>query len=184
MTDKALKQANDIAVGVDVTKEGTHVVAMRLRTDGVNEVVYSQFHSIAQPQEKYTYGTPLLDAMVGCPPCNNHCNQGRTCPSRQTRKTTREEKITNPGVYSTSQMAKDGFVEANIKRTQMLKEAMDNEHKYMNYRAAFPKEYDGKSLMRMQDRNETLEEVAREFEKMPFGDTGASICAYIRGMKT
>ena len=33
-------------------------------------------------------------------------------------------------------------------------------------------------------RNETLEEVAKRFEAMPFGDTGASICAYIRGMKT
>jgi len=32
-------------------------------------------------------------------------------------------------------------------------------------------------------RNDTLEEVALEFEKMPFGDTGASICAFIRGMK-
>jgi hypothetical protein len=33
-------------------------------------------------------------------------------------------------------------------------------------------------------RNQVLEEVAKEFEKMPFGDTGASICSFIRGMKT
>ena len=33
-------------------------------------------------------------------------------------------------------------------------------------------------------RNRTLEEVAKEFEKMPFGDTGASICSFIRGLKT
>ena len=64
MTDKALKQANDIAVGVDVTKEGTHVVVMRLKPNGVNEVIYSQFHPMAQLEEKYVYGTPLLDAMT------------------------------------------------------------------------------------------------------------------------
>lgn len=65
MTDKALKQVNDIAIGVDVTKEGTHVVAMRLKPNGVNEVIYSQFHPMVQPEEKYVYGTPLLDAMRG-----------------------------------------------------------------------------------------------------------------------
>ena len=32
-------------------------------------------------------------------------------------------------------------------------------------------------------RNETLEEVAREFEKMPFGDTSASFAVYVRSMK-
>jgi hypothetical protein len=41
------------------------------------------------------------------------------------------------------------------------------------------------TLQQLDDkRNDTLEEVALEFEKMPFGDTGASICAFIRGMKT
>ena len=145
--DESLKQANDIAVGVDVTQEGTHVIAMRLNPNGVNEVVYSQFHPMAQPQERYTYGTPLLDAMVGCPPCNNHCNQGRTCPNRQTRKTTREEKITNPGIY----------------------EVFD--------------ELYAEQLNERKIRNDTLEEIAAAFDKMPFGDTGASICAYIRGMK-
>lgn len=32
-------------------------------------------------------------------------------------------------------------------------------------------------------RNETLEEVAREFDKMPFGDTSASFARYVRDMK-
>ena len=33
-------------------------------------------------------------------------------------------------------------------------------------------------------RNETLEEVAREFDKMKnFGDTSASFAVYVRGMK-
>jgi hypothetical protein len=32
-------------------------------------------------------------------------------------------------------------------------------------------------------RNETLEEVAREFEKMPFGDTAASFAVFVRSMK-
>ena len=32
-------------------------------------------------------------------------------------------------------------------------------------------------------RNAVLEEVAREFDKMPFGDTAASFARYIRDMK-
>lgn len=32
-------------------------------------------------------------------------------------------------------------------------------------------------------RNEVLEEVAKEFEKMPFGDTAASFAIFVRGMK-
>jgi hypothetical protein len=32
-------------------------------------------------------------------------------------------------------------------------------------------------------RNEVLEEVAREFDKMPFGDTAASFARFVRDMK-
>jgi len=32
-------------------------------------------------------------------------------------------------------------------------------------------------------RNDALEEVAKEFDKMPFGDTAASFATYVRGMK-
>lgn len=32
-------------------------------------------------------------------------------------------------------------------------------------------------------RNETLEEVAVEFDKMPFGDTAASFASYVRSLK-
>jgi hypothetical protein len=32
-------------------------------------------------------------------------------------------------------------------------------------------------------RNETLEEVAREFEKMNIGDTAASFAIFVRGLK-
>jgi len=32
-------------------------------------------------------------------------------------------------------------------------------------------------------RNTVLEEVAKEFEKMPFGDTAASFAAFVRGLK-
>ena len=34
-----------------------------------------------------------------------------------------------------------------------------------------------------QIRNDALEEVAQEFDKMPFGDTAASFAAYVRSMK-
>ena len=33
------------------------------------------------------------------------------------------------------------------------------------------------------NRNEVLEEVAKEFEKMPFGDTAASFAVFVRSMK-
>jgi hypothetical protein len=33
-------------------------------------------------------------------------------------------------------------------------------------------------------RNHVLEEVALEFDKMPFGDTAQSFAAYVRNMKT
>jgi len=32
-------------------------------------------------------------------------------------------------------------------------------------------------------RNDTLEEAALEFDKMPFGDTSASFAAFVRSMK-
>ena len=32
-------------------------------------------------------------------------------------------------------------------------------------------------------RNEVLEEVAKEFDKMPFGDTAQSFATFVRGMK-
>jgi uncharacterized protein (DUF1919 family) len=32
-------------------------------------------------------------------------------------------------------------------------------------------------------RNKVLEEVAKEFDKMPFGDTAASFATYVRNMK-
>ena len=67
-------------------------------------------------------------------------------------------------------------------KTPELDKAFDEE--YAKYKALFPKEYDGKALQRMQDRNETLEEVAKEFDKMPFGDTAASFAIFVRNMKT
>ena len=33
-------------------------------------------------------------------------------------------------------------------------------------------------------RNKTLEEVAKEFDKMPFGDTAQSFATFVRNMKT
>ena len=55
----------------------------------------------------------------------------------------------------------------------------DDIQEYISYRKAFPKDY----VMPV-DRNDTLEEVALEFDKMKaFGDTAASFAAFVRGMK-
>jgi hypothetical protein len=60
-----------------------------------------------------------------------------------------------------------------------MKEDDDDIQEYINYRDAFPKE---KFIMPV-DRNDVLEEVALEFDKMPFGDTAHSFAAFVRGMK-
>jgi hypothetical protein len=59
-----------------------------------------------------------------------------------------------------------------------INDAFDEE--YIKYRDAFPKE----KFVVPVDRNEVLEEVAKEFDKMKsLGDTAASFAAYVRGMK-
>ena len=60
-----------------------------------------------------------------------------------------------------------------------MKEDDDDIQEYVSYRKAFPKDY----VMPV-DRNDVLEEVAREFDKMKaFGDTAASFAAFVRDMK-
>ena len=62
-----------------------------------------------------------------------------------------------------------------------MKEDDDDIQEYVSYRSVFPK----KEYAMPVDRNEVLEEVAREIEKMTaFGqDTIASFAVYIRNMK-
>lgn len=53
----------------------------------------------------------------------------------------------------------------------------------IRFRDAFPKEYTIHDILPV-SRNETLEEVALEFDKMTsLGDTAASFAAYVRRMK-
>jgi hypothetical protein len=58
----------------------------------------------------------------------------------------------------------------------------DDIQEYISYREAFPK----KQYLMPVDRNEVIEEVAKEIEKMKaFGpDTIGSFTVYIRNMKT
>lgn len=63
-------------------------------------------------------------------------------------------------------------------KTPELDKAFDEE--FIKYRDAFPKE----KFTPPVDRNDVLEEVAKEFDKMrSLGDTAASFAAYVRGMK-
>lgn len=53
----------------------------------------------------------------------------------------------------------------------------------IRFRDAFPKEYTIHDILPV-SRNETLEEVALEFDKMTaLGDTAASFAAFVRAMK-
>jgi len=124
-----------------------------------------------QPQEKYTYGTPLLDAMVGCPPCNNHCNQGRTCPNRGTRETTTpsldKEFDTLYEEYKTERL-REQIIQDMSEKTDALIKKINREAQNI------------KNL-----RNNTLEEVATRFDYMTnFGDTASSFATFVRNMKT
>ena len=65
-----------------------------------------------------------------------------------------------------------------------LNEAFDkayaeSEPERMKFRDAFPK----KEYELPVHRNDVLEEVAQEFDRMPFGDTAASFAAFVRNMK-
>jgi hypothetical protein len=56
----------------------------------------------------------------------------------------------------------------------------DDIQEYISYREAFPK----RECVMPVDRNDVLEEVAKEFDSMKaFGDTSASFAAFVRGMK-
>lgn len=48
---------------------------------------------------------------------------------------------------------------------------------------AIMNEYDADYDYKREMRNRTLEEVAKEFDKMPFGDTSASFAIFVRDMK-
>jgi hypothetical protein len=48
------EQLSPVGIGVDVTPEGTHVVAVYRRSDAVEEMFYSQFHPLAKPEPKLT----------------------------------------------------------------------------------------------------------------------------------
>jgi hypothetical protein len=49
-----------VDIGVDVTPEGTHVVACYNRLDAVQEMFYSQFHPLAKPQQELQMPTKIF----------------------------------------------------------------------------------------------------------------------------
>ena len=83
-------------------------------------------------------------------------------------------------------VARDGqeAFEALEKRQQTATETIPTSRsETIMYRDAFPKEYSIHDIIPV-SRNETLEEVAKEFDKMKaLGDTSASFAAFVRAMK-
>ena len=70
-------------------------------------------------------------------------------------------------------------VSATVRKKHM-REDDDDIQEYISYRDAFPK----KDYVIPVSRNDVLEEVAQEFDKMKsLGDTAASFAAYVRNMK-
>ena len=64
------------------------------------------------------------------------------------------------------------------RKRQMVEAQLENET--INYRDVFPR----KEYIMPVDRNEVLEEVAKEFEKLTaLGDTAASFAQFVRDMK-
>jgi hypothetical protein len=62
-----------------------------------------------------------------------------------------------------------------------MKDDDDDIQEYVSYQDAFPK----KDYVIPVSRNDVLEEVAKEFDKMKaFGDTAASFAAFVRNLKT
>jgi len=62
-----------------------------------------------------------------------------------------------------------------------MKDDDDDIQEYVSYRDAFPK----KDYVIPVSRNDVLEEVAQEFDKMKaFGDTAASFAVFVRNLKT
>jgi hypothetical protein len=46
------EKLSPVGIGVDVTPEGTHVVAVYRRSDAVEEMFYSQFHLLTKPEQE------------------------------------------------------------------------------------------------------------------------------------
>lgn len=67
----------------------------------------------------------------------------------------------------------------------MIKSDEDDEFDRIEHEAFMrtgqPYHYD--VFVSISQRNQVLEEVARQFDKMPFGDTAASFAIFVRNMK-
>jgi hypothetical protein len=72
--------------------------------------------------------------------------------------------------------------------TQEEDEAFNEVEKHSNLGKQILRNIEGQPyyydiFVSVSQRNEVLEEVAKEFDKMPFGDTAASFAIFVRNMK-
>ncbi len=109
------------------------------------------------------------------------------------RKQSASGKLTSPSelvkevLRPFEEAVQEMSMDAMMYGTGMMKVSMNNQGQIqaetIRYRDAFPKEYTIHDILPV-SRNETLEEVALEFDKMTaLGDTAASFAAFVRAMK-
>jgi len=73
--------------------------------------------------------------------------------------------------------------------TQEEDEAFNDVEKHSNLGKQILRDIEGQPYyfdvyVSVSQRNAVLEEVAKEFDRMPFGDTAASFAIFVRNMKT
>jgi hypothetical protein len=106
-------QLPPVDIGVDVTPEGTHVVACYNRPDAVQEMFYSQFHPLTKPEQS-KYSDIVSDG--GLDPRNKFDAQPEQEPEivRRVRRYTgkRRESVSSPHINAKECIALANWIDS------------------------------------------------------------------------